>query len=867
MAKEILLIEIKENGARVVKRNINDIGGAADKTSSAVSKLTKLLAGVVSAKLIKDTVMLADAYANLLNRVRVVTGSQYELKKAMEGVAKISRETRTDLAANVDMYARVALNTKTMGFAMKDVLRFAKQLNHAVILSGVTAREAQWGMVQFSQALAAGALRGDELRAVMEQLPVVTDVITSHLKIGRGELRKLAFEGRVTSKVVIDAFAAAEKDLAERFGKRIPTIDQGLTVLRSNFLRFIGEQDQAWEGTSKFAQALLFAADNMELLGRLGQVAATIIGGILLTNILKMAAGWQLFNLSVIKTHAALVLFIAAAATIVVFADKIKIAHGEATTLSDVIRGMGPEFKVVGDRAGEMWNTIADSTGLDNLKILADTTVESMLMSIARVGDNFAGVFQGIFSVVKNGITNIKGFIKALTASLGAFFDALGEKIKREFTVIRLQIMNTARAAKEALAGNVETARAFLRVAADASKIEVPSIGELYMKNVRANADEFKQFGKSSGEAFMEGFEGAGTATQDMMARSIERGRALRKESTEGGLTPANNIRGLTPGQQTLFKQLTGDIGKLNAAARDLDAIMAKGVTDALSDTNAQLERGEISTEAFKTKTAELKRELMQYISTTSELESLKKDGILTNEEFAASQAQVAANAKAINDQFTIGTVTQERYNRKMVEMKAKSLEASTGVADGFRRGFLEVGLEITNFADTAEKTITNAFNNMEDALVSFVQTGKVDFKGLVDSILADLTRLVARQMISKALGAMMGAAGGGSGLLASLFATAGSTPGRANGGPVAAGGAYMVGERGPEPFFPNQSGQIMSNEKMRAAAVAPAAPAAPPVIKVINIWATEDIGEYMNGPDGERIIVNKSPGRGQDKQ
>ncbi|MBW2636060.1 MAG: hypothetical protein JRC86_00795, partial [Deltaproteobacteria bacterium] len=91
MAKEILLIEIKENGARVVKRSINDIGGAADKTSSSVSKLTKLLAGVVSAKLIKDTVMLADAYANLLNRVRVVTGSQYELKKAMEGVAKISR--------------------------------------------------------------------------------------------------------------------------------------------------------------------------------------------------------------------------------------------------------------------------------------------------------------------------------------------------------------------------------------------------------------------------------------------------------------------------------------------------------------------------------------------------------------------------------------------------------------------------------------------------------------------------------------------------------------------------------------------------------------------------------------------------------
>jgi len=863
MAKEILLIEIKENGARVVKRSINDIGGAADKTSSSVSKLTKLLAGVVSAKLIKDTVMLADAYANLLNRVRVVTGSQFELKKAMEGVAKISRETRTDLAANVDMYARVALNTKTMGFAMKDVLRFAKQLNHAVILSGVTAREAQWGMVQFSQALAAGALRGDELRAVMEQLPVVTDVITSHLKIGRGELRKLAFEGRVTSKVVIDAFAAAEKDLAERFGKRIPTIDQGLTVLRSNFLRFIGEQDQAWEGTSKFAQSLLFAADNMELLGRMGQVAATIIGGILLTNILKMAAGWQLFNLSVIKTHAVMVLFVAAAATLVVFADKIKIAKDETTTLSDVVRGMGPEFKVVGDHAQDMWNAIADSSGMDNLKILTDTTVADMLMSVARVGDNFAGVFQGIFSVLKNSLANIKQFIRLMLSSIGSFFSALGEKTKREFTVIRLTIMNTARAVKEALVGNVDSARAFLKVAGDAANIEVPSIGDLYLKNVKAEAEKFKGFGKSSAEAFMDGFEGAGTNTQDMMERAIKRGRELNRESMAGGLTPANNIRGLTPGQQTLFKQMTGDVGKLNAVARDLDAIMAKGVTNALSDANAELERGALTTAEHATKTAGLKRELMQYISTTSELESLKKDGIITNEEFAASQAQVAANAKAINEQFAIGTVTQEMYNRKMVEMKAKSLEASTGVADGFKRGFLEVGLEITNFADTAEKTVTNAFNNMEDALVSFVTTGKVDFKGLVDSILADLTRLVARQMISKALGGLMSMGGGGGGMLATLFSSAGT--GRANGGPVSAGGAYMVGERGPEPFFPNQSGQIMSNEKMRAAPAA--APAELPPIKIISIWSTEDIGDYMNGPDGERIIVNKSPGRGQERQ
>ena len=782
--KEILIIEIRADGARVVKRNLNEIGQTADKTANAANQLKDALGGLVTAKVIKDTIMLADKYANLLNRMRVVTTSNYELNRAMEGVYQITRETRTALEGNVDMYARVALNTRKMGFAMQDVLRFSKQLNHAIILSGVTAREAQWGMVQFSQALAAGALRGDELRAVMEQLPVVTDVIVDHLGVTRGELRKLAFEGRVTSKVIIEAFNAAESELAERFGKRVPTLDQGITVLRSSFIRFIGEQDQAWQGTTSMARALLWASDNMETLGRLAQVAGAIVGGILLNNSLKIIRTWRLFSLEVMRTHGWLVLLSAATVGLVVFADKITLTKNETATLADVVRGLGPEFVAAGEGAKMMWNNLADASGLNKLKVETDITLEGILISIGRIADRFAGVMQGVVATIVNGVTVIGDHLMRILRHIGAFFKAIFMGFKQDMAAMRSAIIATAGAAKQALAGNLEQARQYTNIAVAALK---QGAGQGVLDFYKKQADEieatFQSTGMTSGEAFWNGFHGAGNASEEMMKRAIKRGRLIAAEREAGDLAKGKDEGALTPQQSQLLDKVTGNLEKITAGKDDL---------------------------------------------------------------------------KVLFDQ---GFISAQQFNRAMVEFELKGLEASTSVADGFKRGFLEMGLEITNFADMAAKTITNAFQGMEDALVSFVTTGKVDFKSLVDSMLADLTRLLARQLIVKALGSL---GGGGGSALAGLFSTAAPTAARAAGGPVSPGVPYEINEhsggRAKEVFIAGTQGRVVNNREAQGLGQQ----GQPPVIKVVNVWSTDDVINTMKSSEGERVIVNYSPGHQQ---
>lgn len=804
--KEILLIEIREDGARVVKRNIASVGKAGAATTGQMDKLKAVLAGVVSAKVLRDTIMLADSYANMLNRLRVVTTGTWELHAAMDAVFQMSRETRTALEANIDMYARIALNTKTMGLNMKDVVRFATQLNHAIILSGVTAREAQWGMVQFSQGLAAGALRGDELRAVMEQLPVVTETLTRYMGIGRGELRKWAFEGRVTTRVIIDAFNAAEKNLAERFGKRIPTVDQAITVLNSSITSFIGKLDQAMQGTSSLAKAILWASDNMDTLGRFVGMAAILLGGIFLKNLIMIVAQMKLFSLSVLTLHPMAIAIGAIAAATIVFSDKIKIAKDSSATLADVFTILGSNAKYAYTKIRE---GIVSLTGGIKIQKEFQVTLQSVVTDAAKFMDKFLGLFVGagqvikrIFEIVPNDAkaawNDILGGAEVIVDYIMSMFKTIGDVIRIFGLNVKTAMISMSGAVRQALAGNADLAKQYADQMAlsfkNAATDGFSNFSDLLNKNlVDATREDsltgakfqVEKAGESLGEAFIRGFD-MSTIIESGVTDLFDRAKALSDATAAGGPSAQGPIMfSPTPMQSQLLKDMIGDVSAVNAKMVAL-------------------------------------KELWTAIST---------------------QQPGTEGMQA----------TLEQVNRKMSELRLKGMQVNTDVITGFKRGFIELGLEISNFAELAQKTITNAFSSMEDALVSFVTTGKVDFKGMVDSMLADLTRLLARQALMGLLNMM---APGGGGLLGMLAGGSGGSgvqvPGRALGGPVSPGQDYVVGERRPEIFRPAQPGHITP------APVAAQAPAQDGGVLIINVSSEEEALRVMASHEGKRIIRNE---------
>ncbi|VAV99790.1 Gene Transfer Agent tail tape measure [hydrothermal vent metagenome] len=100
--------------------------------------------------------------------------------------------------------------------------------------------------------------------------------------------------------------------------------------------------------------------------------------------------------------------------------------------------------------------------------------------------------------------------------------------------------------------------------------------------------------------------------------------------------------------------------------------------------------------------------------------------------------------------------------------------------------------------ADQLEQMFSRAGNSIGRELERAARTGSVSFSKMAQSILRDLARITVKQVVGGALSNILGQAVSGG------FAGA-----RADGGPVLSGGAYLVGERGPEVFRPASSGSI----------------------------------------------------------
>lgn len=170
---------------------------------------------------------------------------------------------------------------------------------------------------------------------------------------------------------------------------------------------------------------------------------------------------------------------------------------------------------------------------------------------------------------------------------------------------------------------------------------------------------------------------------------------------------------------------------------------------------------------------------------------------------------------------------TEEQKKTALALIEESYLRQRT-VAFGASEAFRQYAEDAANVGAQVEGAMTSAIKGMEDALVSFVTSGKLNFKSLANSIIADIARILIQQNITGPLAQMVQggiAGGGGSNGSGGLGGIVGSFLsglfGRAGGGPVQAGGMYRVNELGPELLtvggaqylmMGNQAGSITPN-------------------------------------------------------
>lgn len=263
MATERIDIVITEKGSRVVKRDIREIGKTSKDSAGGVDFLKKALVGIGAALSARELARILDTFTHLQNRLRAVGLEGSNLTTVYKELLGVANSTRSSFEGTVELYSRLAISSKELGVTQRELIDFTKSLNQSIILSGASAIEAQAGLIQLSQGMASGTLRGDELRSVLEQLPAVADVIAKQLGVTRGELRTMGEEGKITANTIIDAFKASREELEERFGKTIPTISQSFQVLRNNIINAVGDLDTVLNVSGRLSESILALANNI----------------------------------------------------------------------------------------------------------------------------------------------------------------------------------------------------------------------------------------------------------------------------------------------------------------------------------------------------------------------------------------------------------------------------------------------------------------------------------------------------------------------------------------------------------------------------------------------------------------------------
>lgn len=223
------------------KQGFDSVNKQVKGTQKSLFNLKNVILAVAGSVVIRQTLELANTYQNLQNRLKLVTGSAEELATVQQGLFEISQRTRGGFAETVELYQKLALQSKNLGLESSELSQITENVNKVIAIAGVNSIQASSGILQLSQAFASGRLQGDEFRSISENIPPLLDIFAKELGVTRGELKKLGAEGKITSDIIATALLKETENINEQFGQLSPTLSQASTTISNSFLNLAGQ--------------------------------------------------------------------------------------------------------------------------------------------------------------------------------------------------------------------------------------------------------------------------------------------------------------------------------------------------------------------------------------------------------------------------------------------------------------------------------------------------------------------------------------------------------------------------------------------------------------------------------------------------
>lgn len=696
-----------EGAGRRSDASSKKVGGLAAETDKLLGVVGGLAAPFTAAFSVSKIAQYSEQYTNLTNRLRLVTEGTEQLAFAQDSVYRVAQNSRQSLQSTAEVYQRVAQNARQLGLSFADVESVTETVSKTVALSGASAQAAEASMVQFGQALASGTLRGDELNSIMEQTPALAQAIARGLGVSIGQLRTMGAEGKLTSEAVVKALQSQKDKVDELSGSLQVTVSQSITAFNNSLVTTVGKLDEATGASARLARGIVSMAEAMDR-----------------------------FNSGEFLDF---------------FRDDKQTVAGLNNELSVTLAGI----RDLQNARSKLSSTNSSDTVFFKFKFYNREELDKEIAGLeSRATSVRAVVAQMQKTAAQPSLQTPKG-------------DDPGKEVNAEYDKLLANLKKQA-----ALEGeNTEAAK--VRYAIEAGELGklLPEQEKLLLKYAQ------EKDAKAAAE------------------------RASKKAAAEAANAQATSGKGLSESLNT-FSRLYAQYDPASQAARAL--------TKEQQQLDLAFQKGKISQEEYGKALAQASTNYAAAIKGAQGLTQAERYRAQMERQLATQRMEYAAQADAVGMGQKDATRMQERLrieqdtNNRILQLQTElanaqgekqrqDLQAQIDIereflqkrvaaqregwaqidqaqadwSNGARGAFQDYMDSARDVAGQTRNLFSNAFGNMEDAVVNFVKTGKLSFKDFADQVVADLIRIQVRQAAAGFLGSALGLLGGGGGAAA----------------------------------------------------------------------------------------------------
>lgn len=216
---------------RRFNRQIRDGTSSADNLINAIKGIA---AAYLSIRGIGETIAFSDEIAQTVSRLDLMNDGAQTTQQLFDKIYDSAKETHSSVMSTADAIAKMGNNAGSAFANNEELIAFMEQINKQFVIGGASAQEQQNALVQLSQAMSAGALRGEELNSILDAAPGIARAIEQSMGWAEGSIKSYAEQGMVTAETVKASMLNMAEQTDNNFESMSVTFSQVLTDIQDD---------------------------------------------------------------------------------------------------------------------------------------------------------------------------------------------------------------------------------------------------------------------------------------------------------------------------------------------------------------------------------------------------------------------------------------------------------------------------------------------------------------------------------------------------------------------------------------------------------------------------------------------------------